>query len=361
MLAPGDSAGQSHPINGLYVAAHGSGPDRGLYRFLNNGGSWTGELLAVVDGLAALGAHPSLPVIYGVSGAGAGIVHAWDVSAKATLVLSQLPTEGIEPCHVAVSPNGEMLIVTNYESGSLAIWGLSVNGSPVGPAQIMLLSGSSSDPERQRRSHPHQTTFAAGLVYVVDLGADLVRVFDLSEPGAPASLTPLMEVATPANTGPRHLVVLPFGKVALTGELAGSVLTGRLDAHLEERQESSSNWKVQLASEGAHRRSDLQRNYPGDIQRSSNGQLVYVAIRGCDTICSFAVNDDAPRLIGERSSSVLWPQHILIVGDDLIVAGRDSSRVVAIPHYQGFMGEPRPLFDCPGAAWLLPIGTESQS
>ena len=361
MSATGGSVGPVLPINGLYVAAHGSGPDRGLYRFLNDGGSWKGQVLAVVDGLVALAAHPSLPVIYGVSGAGAGVVHAWDISAEAPLEISNLPTEGEEPCHVAVSPSGRRLIVTNYESGSLAVWRLSDKGVPVGPAEVILLSGSSIDPERQRTSHPHQATFAEGLVYVVDLGADVVRVFKVSELGPAPSLTPLVEVATPANTGPRHLAVLPFGKVALTGELAGSVLTGRLDAHLKLRRESSSSWEVQLASRPTHQPKNLQRNYPGDIKSSSDGQFVYVAIRGRNTISSFAVDTDAPRFIEERSSSVRWPQHLLIVGDDLIVAGRDSSCVVAITHRKGFMSKPRTLFECPGAAWLLPIDAESQT
>lgn len=88
-------------------------------------------MLAAVEGLAALGSHPSLPVVYGVSGAGVGLVHAWDVSGDGALGLSELPTNGIEPCHVAVSPDGALLVVANYESGSLAVWRLAIGRAHV--------------------------------------------------------------------------------------------------------------------------------------------------------------------------------------------------------------------------------------
>ena len=349
MPRPAQPGEGSLPVAGLYVAAHGSGPDRGLYRFLNLDGRWRGELLAVVDGLAALSSHPSLPVVYGVSGTGTGLVHAWEVSSDGALALSELPTGGVEPCHVVVSPDAGMLVVTNYESGTLSIWRLADDGSLGGTAQLVQLTGSSSDPERQGAAHPHQVTFAEGLVYVVDLGADVVRVFRVSEPDSPAgALTPLLEVAAPRGTGPRHLVTLPSGEVAVSGELAGTVLTGRLDA-------PAGDWRQSPSSRGT-RLSRPPRNYPGDIQRSADGRFVYVANRGYDTIATFAVGTDAPRRVGECDSLVRWPQHLLVTADDLLVAGRDSSLVVALPLRDGVAGEPRALFECAGAAWLLPIG-----
>jgi 6-phosphogluconolactonase len=339
---------------GLYVAAHGSGSDRGLYRFLHLDGRWRGELLAVVDHLAALDSHPFLPVVYGVSGTGDGVVYAWDVSGDSALALSVLPTDGVEPCHVVVSPDARMLVVTNYESGTLAIWRLAADGSLVGTAQLIRLTGSNSAPDRQEPAHPHQVTFSEGLAYVVDLGAELVRIFTVSEAESPAGmLSPLRDVATPAGTGPRHLVTLPSGEVAISGELAGTVLTGPLDA-------GTGDWRQSPSSEGT-RLPGRPRNYPGDIQRSVDGRFVYVANRGYDTIATFAVGTDAPRPVGECDSLVRWPQHLLVTADDLLVAGRDSSLVVALSLRDGVPGNPRTLFECAGAAWLLPIvGAESR-
>src|SRR5665647_763194 len=113
----------------LYVAGRGSGPLDGLHRFVNVDSRWRGAHLAVVDQLSALAWHPSLPVIYGVSGIGDGIIHVWDVSSDSALTLTELPTGGSEPCHLAVDPDARMLVVTNYTAGTLTIWPLTEDGS----------------------------------------------------------------------------------------------------------------------------------------------------------------------------------------------------------------------------------------
>ena len=340
-------------LNGLYVAAHGSELDCGLYLFQPFEGRWKGELLAAVEELTALAWHPSLQVVYGVSGSGAGLAHAWKVSGEGTSVLSELPTNGLEPCHVAVSPDGRLLVVSNYESGTLSSWWLAPDGSLSGSAQLVELSGSSVDSERQRSSHPHQVTFAEGLVYVVDLGADMVRVFEESELASPHALTPLREVATPAGTGPRHMAMLPFGEVALSGELSDVVLRGRLDL-------PACDWQQSHCGEVSALPTDA-RNYPGDIQSSTDGRFVYVAIRGRGTVASFAIGAGQPQLVGERESSVLWPQHLLVTGEELLVAGRDLSRVVELPLTGGLPGPSRTLFECPGPSWLLLARETSRS
>jgi hypothetical protein len=80
-----------------------------------------------------------------------------------------------------------------------------------------------------------------------------------------------------------------------------------------------------------------------------------VANRGYNTVAAFAVGAGAPRLIAELDSGVLWPQHLLVAEDDLLIAGRDSSLVTAMPLVNGVPSEQRTLFECPGAAWLQPV------
>ena len=335
---------------GVYVAGRGFGPYYGLHRFMNCGDRWDGAHLATVDQLLALAWHPSLPVVYGVSGAGSdGYVHAWDVFGNDALTLTEKPSGGGEPCHLAVDPDARMLVVTNYGTSTLAVWPLADDGSLIGEGELIELGGASVELDRQDTAHPHHVVFNGDLLYVVDLGADVVRLFEVSEHGnGVEALTPMREAPVPAGTGPRHLVVLPGGGVALSGELASTVLTGWPN-------DCATGWLVSPSTErtGSARCRNL-RNYPGDIQCSTDGRFVYLANRGYDTIATFAIGAGTPRLIAELDSGVKWPQHLLVAGDDLLVAGRDSSLVVAMPLVDGVPGRHRVLFECAGAGWLLP-------
>ena len=331
-------------IGGVYAAGHGVGREYGLHRFLNHGGRWDGSLLVAVDQLSALAWHPSLPIIYGVSGIGVeGTVHAWDVSGRTALRVAERSSGGMDPCHLAVSPDSRVLVVTNYLSGTLAAWRLSADGLLVGEGEILELTGEGVDPDRQDAAHPHQAVFSGELLQVIDLGTDGVRTFAVSKGSGAGVLTPVRETPVPAGTGPRHCVLLPGGGVAVSGELGSTVLVGHPDGR-------ANAWSAG-PSTGC---TGLPRNYPGDIQRSVDGRLLYVANRGYDTIATFAIVAGAPHLIAERDSGVAWPQHLLVAGRDLLVAGRDSSLVAAMPLVDGVPGEPRPLFECAGAGWLLP-------
>ncbi|GAA3732066.1 lactonase family protein [Leifsonia bigeumensis] len=340
--------GRSH-AEGVYVAGMGVGPRDGLHRFLRRGAQWEGEQLAMVDNLLALAWHPVLPVVYGLSGLGReGLVHVWDVSGEGAVALGETPSGGAEPCHVAISPGGELLVVANYATGSLRIWPLGEEGSLLGAGEGVELKGASVDPERQEGSHPHHVSFHGGLLRVIDLGADLVRTFAVSANGGGAVVTPVRETTVPAGTGPRHGVTLPGGEVVLSGELASTVLAGGLD--------DREGWYVSSSTERTARAmSERPRNYPGDIQRSDDGRYVYVANRGLDTISTLAVGQGAPRLVSEVDSGVVWPQHLLVSGSELLVAGRGDSRVVALALDDGLPGDPRTLFDCAAACWLLPL------
>jgi 6-phosphogluconolactonase len=349
VIEPASAVPGERRITGLYVAGYGFGPDYGLHRFLSVSGHWTGELLVEVAELGALVQHPALPVIYGVSGTVAGIVHAWDVSGEGAQLLSKTSTEGAKPCHVAVDAGGRILAVANYETGSIAVWALAHDGTILGAPVVIQLSGSGVTPERQNGPHPHQLVFADGSLYAVDLGADVVHIFAIASLQSHANaLSAAQRVAVPAGTGPRHLVMLPRGKIALTGELGSTVIVGQLEGH-------PPNWRSSPSTKHARSITGHSRNYPGDIQRSPNGQLLYVANRGNDTIATFTLAAEVPIMVGELNSSARWPQHLLLANDHLFAAGRDSSTVVALLLVHGVPVESHSLFECLGAAWLLPI------
>lgn len=332
----------------LYVAGHGSGPEFGLYRFQLHDGAWEGGHLAQVPALSALARHPSAPVVYGVCGGPEeGWLHSWRVGGGATPI-GKVSTGGGEPCHLAVDPQGRWLAVANYASSTLAVWGLADDGSVLGDAHLLALSGSSVDPDRQTAAHPHQVVLDGDVAYAVDLGADVVHVLTVrSSRDAGDVLTPLRDVAVPSGTGPRHLTRLGDGLVAISGELLSTVLVGRLGT-------SEHPWSVASSTRrGVRPGSGYERNYPSDIACSPDQRLVYLANRGHHSISTFDVGPGGPVLVSEVDAGGRWPQQLMVCGEDLLVAARDSNRVCALSLEDGVPTTSRVLFECPGATWLV--------
>ena len=301
--------------------------------------------------LSALAEHPFRRVVYGVSAADEGRIYAWDVSEQVghdgARLMNEIASGGADACHVAVDPAGGTLVAVNYGHGSIAVQRLAADGSFEGTLHVETLHGSSVDAERQEAPHPHQAIFHDGRLFVTDLGADLLREYELSSAGpAETALTPIRETAMPPGTGPRHVVVLPDGRFAISGELASTIVLGTPG----ERD----SWVV-VPSTGrvGPAKTRHARNYPGDIQATDGGRLVHIANRGYDTVTTYDVTESQPRLIAEMNTGVAWPQHLLVDDGSLMVAGWDSSCVVALPLTDGRLGEASVVFDSPGAAWLL--------
>jgi len=337
------------PGQALLVASRGTGPEHGLTRWVQHNSQWRGTRLATVNQLSSLARHPSLPVVYGTSRVDdEGDIHAWRIEGDKAATLSEKSSEGAEPCHIVVDPTGRLLLFANYTSSTIGVQRLDAKGAFDGPVELVRLRGSGPETERQEDAHPHQLFFAGDTLVVIDLGADLVREYavDPSRAGASA-LSETRQTAVPPGAGPRHGVVLPDGRLAISGELGSNLLVGRPGDRPEAWAHVPSTKRTGPA------KTRHTRNYPGDIQRSPDGRHVYFANRGYDTISTFDVSGKTPTLISEIDATVAWPQHLLASADFVLVAGWDSSAVRQLPLDSGRPSEARPLFDCAGAGWLL--------
>lgn len=330
-LAPGEA---------LLVASRGQGAGHGLWRWRREAEGWQGVPVGHAPDLSSLAVHPALPVVYATAGGGEGRIYAWRLSGSGGQEIGSGPSGGVEPAHLAVDPGGRMLVIANYQDSSLALQRLSKEGGLDGDPVIHPLSGSGPDPDRQEAAHPHQVLFRDdGAVVVLDLGADLLRVFrlDVEE----AALHPLREIAMPPGSGPRHAVFLTGGRMAVAGELGNSLLVGAGD-----------DWTIVPAT-GLERpgRARWERNYPGDIASGPDG-FVYLANRSLCTLASFRTDGPAVRLVGEIDTGVDWPQHLLVHRGAVLVAGWDSGRVVSHRLKDGLPAAPEVLFHCDGACWI---------
>ncbi|WP_368498156.1 lactonase family protein [Herbiconiux sp. A18JL235] len=333
------------------ILVAGRGSEGGLYRVA---GSEALRMDAVAD-LAALCEHPRLPVVFGLSAAGGGTLLVWGLEGDAARRLAAVAIGYEEACHLAISPDGTLLVVVAYggaDGGVLRLWALDPNGVPIGDGEVVKLQGASGvDAERQDAPHPHQAVFLGDTVLVPDLGADLVRLFDVEN----GSLVERPGVAVPAGTGPRHLVVLGEDRsgggvlVAVSGELSSTVLVGRLGAGV-------TTWKTTPSSansEAVSRGEAGGGNYPSDIAASPDRTHVYVANRGADTVAVFEIAGDAPVLRAELTTGAAWPQHLSVTSDRMLVAWWHSSLVSVTNLVAGVPEGATRSFAVPEPGWLL--------
>ena len=334
----------------LFVASRGVFELHGLTRWTQEDGAWKGETLARAEQLSSLAWHPTLPVIYGTSRAGMdGEIHAWRINGASAETIGEKKSGGAEPCHLTVDPTGKLLVFTNYTTSTLGLQRLGADGGFEGEVALLKLSGGGPETDRQDDAHPHQAFFVGETLAIIDLGDDSIREFsvDLSKTGADA-LSATRVTKLPAGCGPRHAVVLPDGRFAISGELGSNLLVGRPGAPVAEWVSVASTTRPGPA------RTRHRRNYPGDLQRSVDGRFVYFANRGNDTISTFDVSGQTPVLVSELDSSVFWPQHLLVHGDRLLVAGWDSSRIAALKLTDGVPGPAETAFECAYPGWILP-------
>lgn len=307
----------------------------------------TGDLTRL--GLAArtpspsfLAQHPTLPVLYAVNELEQGTVSAFAVAPDCSLTpLSVRATGGSDPCHLAVTADGRHLVVANYATGSVSVHPLDAQGDLGERSDLLTLTGSGPDAERQAGPHAHQVVpdRNGADVLISDLGSDRVWRARLdANTGRLGAPEPAVE-AKP-GTGPRHLLRTADGALLLVGELSGSLSWYRPAGGptLESRGETASSTLPGPV-------------YPSEITAGRDGRFVYVANRGPDTVSAFAWDGESATLIAEVPTGGVWPRHMVLLGDHLYVTNQRSQNVTVfridrdngIPGFQGEpTGEPTP-------------------
>jgi 6-phosphogluconolactonase len=279
-------------------------------------GSYTAEMdgtgtgLSVVPGGEVRAAAPSyaiaaLPLIFAVHELPEGGVSSYRLTGDGALELvSTQPTGGVWPCHLALHDGH--LLVANYGSGSVAVLPVSVDGVIGERTDLVQHEGRGPDAERQEGPHTHQVVIGPdGTVTVVDLGIDQLVHYRLS--GGKLHRTGSIEV--PAGAGPRHYVVHPNGRWAVSAELGSAVLTIEKGAFVASTPATTSD----------------VRNQPSAIALA--GDFLYLANRGADTVSAYRVGDELT-LVSEVSCGGEWPRDMVVDGARLYVANQKSNNVV---------------------------------
>lgn len=241
------------------------------------------------------------------------------------------PTHGGAPCHITLSPDGQMLFTANYMGGSITAYRLDRRGR-LGQPQPYPFEGSSAHPVRQTRPYLHAVYFTPDgrQMWCDDLGTDFIHVFPMGPDGRPQlDRDHQRDHFTKSLLGPRHLCFAPQGQRAyLLGELSGEVCT--LDYSEEGR--------IQLVQ--ALRADSLGAGGSADIHISPDGRFVYTShrLKG-DGLSILRVKDDGTLAKIGYQPTASHPRNFTITPDGryLLVACRDADEI-AVYHRHIFSG-----------------------
>jgi 6-phosphogluconolactonase (cycloisomerase 2 family) len=252
---------------------------------------------------------------------------------------------GTSVCHVAVAPNGSSLIVSCYGDGRVVRIGLDSAGRLV-PAKADAAAAlraalfgdddpdaaaptppgdgvAASDPHAgggDRASHAHEAVFLRdGRIATTDLGFDLVRFWGASANGLALD----QEVVLPLGTGPRHMVLHPSGHLHVVTEYSCEVFTLAPAA--------DGTWGI-VSSTLSSPIAQVGTDFPSELSRSRDGQFLYTALRGSNTIAALRVRGDGEALepVALTDSGVNWPRHQLIHEGKMLVAGQRSDTITLL-------------------------------
>ncbi|RAJ93074.1 6-phosphogluconolactonase [Larkinella arboricola] len=291
---------QTQPAKSLlYVGTYSVRGSKGIYVFTFHPESGTAQLEQTVSNVRSpsfLSIHPSGRYLYAVNEeddqgeAHSGSVNAYAIdpsSGQLTFINQQL-SHGQAPCHISIDRSGKLAFVSNYGSGSLAVFPILENGGLGEASQVIQHTGSGVDTERQDAPHVHSAVVSVDnrLLYVSDLGSDQIYIYQIDHQQGKLTANATPYVAVSAGSGARMTAVHP-GDAWIYGikEMSSTVTILRRD-----RQTNT----VELVEDDV---SFLPETYSGersgaDIHLDAEGHYLYVTNRGNNTVAIFSVGED---------------------------------------------------------------------
>jgi 6-phosphogluconolactonase len=253
------------------------------------------------------------------------VSYALDSTTGALTELSRQQSEGGEPCHLAVSPDGAFLLCANHENGTVSVFSIDANGRLSAAGDVRQHVGSGPGPT-QMGPHAHHVTFdpTGQRVIVTDKGIDQLVIYRLQGGTLVPNDPPFGRLH--AGAAPRHLAFNARGDMAyVNGEadMTLSVLT--YDASTGALEEVQS---VSTLPEGAQN----DRWSTAELALSPSGTAVYVSNRGHDSIAVFAIDPASGRVTprGHVQTGGRTPRSFGIdpSGQRLYAANQDSDTIV---------------------------------
>ncbi|TKC88080.1 lactonase family protein [Trinickia terrae] len=301
----------------------------GIHRFQVDRASGALQPLEPVGGIenpSALAIDPQQRFLFAVSevknynGTTNGSVSAYTIEAGTGALhpINTVDSQGAGPVYLSLHPNGRFLLVANYNSGSVAVLPVGIDGvlgdavsvqSPQAPAGAEhAAEGVPGSFAISDHDGPHAHCIVPSpdgrFAISTDLGVDRTYVWKFDE--ATGALTPNDPpfVAASAGAGPRHVVFHPNGRFLYeVTEEASTLVCYGYDAKSGALARLQSVSVLPPGYEGT--------SFASEVVLSHDGRFVYVANRLHDTIAQFAIraNGHVER-VGEVATEGDYPRVI---------------------------------------------------
>lgn len=279
---------------------------------------------------AYLALHPEEDIVYAVNQVPEGQITALELDrASGELeVINRQPTGDLRPCYVSVEAEGRFALVAHHTGGSVSILPINDRGGLEPVSDSVVREGSGPDPDRQSKSRPHAILTGPDnrVVYVPDLGADRIWLYELDYDLGQLNPTDDDHVRLQDGAGPRHLEFHSNGVYAY--------LINELDGTLTALERDPSTGSLELVdTESTLPESYAGHNQTADVHVHPSGQWVYGSNRGHNSIAAFAIDPDSGGLdpMGQVSTRGKWPRNFAIdpTGSYLFAENQKSNDIYA--------------------------------
>ncbi len=250
------------------------------------------------------------------------VINSYKILPSDSLVLlSSVPSLGINPCYVEFDAKDNLLLAANYSSGSIVYF--QVKEGMIQPGTKIDHYGSGPDKSRQKTAHAHiiRRDPSTGFVYSADLGSDRVFVYKYSE----GHLQLADSIMTEAGAGPRHLDFNSSGNLmALVNELNCTVSLYSKD--------KKGVFKNELKTLSVIPDTLTMDAKAADIHFTPDGKFLYTSVRGFNAIVALKIENDSMSFVSFYTEGINWPRNFTIdaSGKYLLVANRKGNNVVAL-------------------------------
>lgn len=257
--------------------------------------------------------------------AGGGVSEIAYDSTGTMRLIGQLPTGGDDPCHVSLSPDGRLLVASNYAGGSVSVWPLNLDGGIQDDRQLFVHTGSGIHP-RQAAPHAHTSIFMRHekAFVTMDLGKDALIWYDVS--GASAVPMPAKSCACLPGSGPRTGELSKDGKnLYVVDELTSAITRFTVDESGLTRAETTPILPDDMPGGEVS-------NGGADLHIAPNGRMLYASHRGTSSISAFRIaQTGALTLLSNVPCGGTTPRNFAIdPSGELLLCGNQDSDLISI-------------------------------